>query len=133
MEMSRTKFYRVWNSMKQRCINKNDAAYKWYGKRGITVSDKWLIFSEFFKDMYPSYQQGLWLDRIDNNEGYSKENCRWATKLEQANNKRDNKRIFFNNMKKTLPEWARFLGIKRSTLAQRYYVYKWSLEKCFKV
>ena len=67
--------------------------------------------------------------RIDNNGNYCKENCKWADVFEQANNKRNNKILKFKGEQYTLSQWARKKGIKRSTLAQRIYVYLWSVEK----
>lgn len=77
--------------MIQRCNNPKDKDYKDYGGRGITVSEEWLKFDNFFRDMGVK-PPGLSIDRRENDEGYGKGNCRWATAVEQANNKRSSKR-----------------------------------------
>jgi hypothetical protein len=74
--------------MIQRCNNQKHKYYNDYGARGITVCDEWLDINNFINDMFPSYQEGLSIDRIDNNKGYSKDNCRWTTKSIQARNTR---------------------------------------------
>lgn len=80
--------YSVWNDMIKRCTNKNNEYYKDYGERNITVCNEWLNVQNFINDMYPSYVNGLSLDREDNNLGYSKSNCRWTTKDIQSRNTR---------------------------------------------
>lgn len=78
----------AWASMKQRCYDKNCASYRLYGERGITVCEEWINdFKRFLSDMGKK-PNGMSLDRIDPNKGYSKDNCRWATASDQAHNKR---------------------------------------------
>lgn len=80
--------------------------------------------------MFSSYKRGLSLDRIDNNKGYFKENCRWATAKEQANNTIKIERALrytYLGITKTIKEWAEIIGIKRTTLDKRLRVYKWPI------
>lgn len=127
---SKKRIYNIWKRMKQRCLNKSCKDYFRYGGRGITICNDWVKFENFYNDMKYSYKENLSLDRIDNDKNYYKENCQWSTPKEQGRNKRNNQIIEFKGIKKCLSEWAEDLGIKRSTLSQRYYVYKWSIEKC---
>ena len=115
--------------MRQRCLNPNCKDYPNYGGRGIKICERWNSYELFKEDMEAGFSRELSLDRINNDKDYYKENCRWATKETQNNNTRQNNYIEFNGLSKTLPQWSRLLGIKRSTLAQRLHVYKWSVEK----
>ena len=124
--------YTVFMGMKQRCLNPNQPSYKDYGGRNITICDKWMKYKGFAEDMLDTFEVGLTLDRIDGNGNYCKENCRWATIKIQNNNTRRNRYVEYQGMVKTLSQWGEFFNIKSSTLRQRYYVYKWSLDNCFK-
>lgn len=120
----RTPEYRAWKRLTDRCYNPKCAAFENYGGRGITVCDRWRGpqgFQNFLADMgeKPNPKHLFSLERIDNNKGYSPENCRWATYQEQARNTRWNRLITYNNETLCLEEWATRLGMKSATLAQR--------------
>lgn len=89
--MSKSKIYSVWASMKNRCTSKGSPNYVNYGARGITYDSGWETFEGFCREMGESYQDGLSLDRIDNDKGYSKDNCRWTSKQVQSRNRRKRK------------------------------------------
>lgn len=131
--MSRDGFYKTWINIKTRCYNSTIPDFKRYGGRGIKVCPEWKYsFEKFYLDMFPSYEKGLTLERINNDKGYSKKNCRWATRAEQAMNTRNidrAARFTFNGSKKTVREWASIYGIKRRTLHARLCVNKWPIEK----
>ena len=127
-----SKFYRAWVNMKSRCTNKKLSDYSRYGGRGIKVCKEWNTFDGFIKDMLPTYQDSLTLDRIDNSGNYCKENCRWATVKEQAQNTRNVSRanhVIFNGVSRTIRELAEQFGIKRTTLGMRLQKYICTLEK----
>jgi hypothetical protein len=117
--------------MKARCFDKNLRDYKNYWLRGITVCEKWKTFEGFYEDMFETYTDNLTLDRTNNAGNYSKDNCKWATRYEQAQNTRKVRFIEYNWIKKSLTDLAIFLGIKRKTLSQRLNWYGWSIEKAF--
>lgn len=125
------KLLQVWTNMKNRCTRPEVASYSRYGGSGIGICTEWKSFANFYNDMGPSYVVGLTLDRIDNSKGYSKDNCRWATVKEQCYNRRSNRRILYDGVIKPFGEWVELFGLKRSTVAQRYYVYNWSIDRCF--
>ena len=121
---SSKKTYHAWRSMRQRCINPKNASWANYGGRGITVCETWKdSYDAFFADM-GECPEGLSLDRIDVNEGYSPENCRWVGWDIQAVNKRVNVHLTHDGKTMTVCHWADYLGIGRDTLCRRLNVYK---------
>lgn len=85
--MANHRLYGTWKMMMQRCYNPNHNAYRYYGERGIIVCKRWHNIANFINDMYSTFQEGLTLDRENNNKGYSKSNCRWANLKTQQRNK----------------------------------------------
>jgi hypothetical protein len=84
----KTPEYGIWRNMRRRCTDPKDKRFKDYGGRGITVCDRWSSFAKFLEDMGKRPSPELTLDRENNDQGYSLENCRWATQSEQAMNRR---------------------------------------------
>lgn len=87
--MSYTREYKCWRALKNRCLNEKNIQYKDYGGRGITVSKEWTLFENFYADM-GKCPDDFEIDRIDNNKGYCKDNCRWTTKKINSRNRRSN-------------------------------------------
>lgn len=115
-----TRLYSTWSNMIERCFNSNDNGYKLYGGRGIKVCDEWRDFSNFYDwSMANGYQDDLTIDRIDVNGNYEPSNCRWATMLQQANNKRNNRVFEINGEKLAMAEIARKYNIHYATLKGR--------------
>ena len=117
--------YNVWNSMRQRCTNPNTKSYKTYGARGIHVCERWLKFENFWEDVSPEWEKGLTLERIDNNGPYGPDNCKWATREKQANNRVTSSFIDTIHGRLTIAEASKISGIKAKTIWMRKYTYKW--------
>lgn len=122
-----TPTYKSWQSMRTRCLNKNSEKYPSYGGRGIGICQEWNSFEVFLADMGVR-PDGFSIDRIDNNKGYSPDNCRWATALAQENNKRINIVLTFDGRSQTVSEWAREMGMGYQTLRKRLN-FGWSVER----
>ncbi len=120
-----TPVYSVWQSMLSRCLNPRSQAYKDYGARGITVAPEWREFQRFFSDM--GQPNGLTLERVQNNEGYSKDNCYWATMNAQQNNKRSNVILEFQERCMNVSQWAAELNMPRQLIYDRLKS-AWSIE-----
>lgn len=128
---SRSRLYRIWNGMIQRCINPNDDSYERYGGRGIVVCEDWLnSFESFYAwAMASGYEDDLSIDRMDFNLDYAPTNCKWSTPKEQANNKSDNINITIGGVTKTLREWCPEYGISYATAWKRIRRMGWSPEE----
>lgn len=129
---SKTKLYRVWASMRERCFSPSCNGFVYYGGRGITVCDEWNDSFQAFYDwaMTNGYCEGLSIDRIDVDGNYEPSNCRWVSRNIQANNTRKNVSIEYNGECHTIGEWADILGIEYITLWMRFRR-GWSVEKVF--
>lgn len=128
---SGTRLYRIWCAMKTRCDNPNAYAYRNYGQRGIKICSNWAnSFDEFQKWAYANgYNEDKSIDRIDNDGNYTPENCRWATTVEQANNKRNNRTLDYNGVIKTVSEWSKILGIPVYVIEDRVNKLCWDTVK----
>lgn len=115
---NRTSTYSSWDSMKQRCLNPNHRSYHNYGGRGITICEQWLTFENFLADM-GQRPENTWLERRDNNKGYTPENCYWATPSQQNRNTRRNHYVEHNGQRKLVVEWAEESGINKGALLMR--------------
>jgi hypothetical protein len=120
--------------MRRRCVDAKQPNFSHYGGKGITVCEEWLHNYKAFYDWSISngYTDELTIDRIDNNKGYSPENCRWADMKTQQNNRSYNKLLTYNGKTQNVKEWAEELGINYKTLWNRLFTYKWSIEKALK-
>lgn len=126
---SDTSEYNIWNTMRARCNNPKSKKYKIYGARGIKVCDEWEnSFENFYKDMGPRPGKEYSIHRINNSLGYSKENCKWATAKEQAEERNTTIYLTFNGVTKKLVEWSKELSISQKTLRGRLYK-NWTHDK----
>lgn len=111
--------YRIWNEMRQRCTNPKCNRYYSHGARGISVCERWNDFSAFMEDMGPRPSIAHSLDRINNDGNYEPSNCRWATRKEQARNKRRTLFVELRGVRKPLVQWCEELGVRYRAAWQR--------------
>lgn len=115
-------WYSSYHSMMDRCYREKAKNYPLYGGRGISVCEEWHNIENFEKWVHESgYAEGLTLDRVNPNGDYSPSNCRWATRKEQANNKRNTHYLTYNGQTKTISDWSKEIGINRSTINNRFF------------
>lgn len=121
-----SKIYRRWYQMKDRCYSPKNADYAYYGGRGITVCKRWRDSIQNFIDDMGMPEEGMTLDRLNNNRGYSKSNCAWVSRADQSRNRRYVIRVFYRGTKKmqTLQEVSKMTGISVATLYYRYRKWK---------
>lgn len=117
----------------KRCLDSNNQSYPNYGGRGVTVCDRWKdSFEAFLEDMGDRPSEAHTIDRIDNNKGYYKENCRWVDRKTQGRNKRNNCLIEFQGETRCLSEWAELVGLSVATLKTRLKL-GWSIERALTI
>lgn len=117
---TKTRLHKIWESMLARCEYEKHPYFAYYGGRGIAVCEEWhnyLIFRDWA--INNGYSDNLTIDRVQNNDGYNPNNCRWATMKVQQNNKRNNRRLTWNGETKTVTEWADVVGICKTTIKER--------------
>lgn len=115
-----TPTYRSWFSMKQRCYNPANIGYHNYGGRGIAVCERWLhSFENFYADMGQRPSLDYSIERMNNNKGYSPDNCKWATRTEQQRNRRYNRLLTLHGTTMCLAEWTELLGLSEGLLFNR--------------
>lgn len=133
-DKSNTRLYNIWTLMKARCYNKNNRAYHNYGGRGIAVCDVWRDNFQAFYDwsMVNGYTEGLSIDRINNDDNYTPDNCRWATRKQQNRNTRRNRMYTINGVTKCLQYWCDYYKLNRSTVCNRLNK-NWSIEKALEL
>ena len=118
--LHRSPEYNAWTNIKARCYNEKYTQYSDYGGRGITMSDEWKeSFEAFYRDMGPRPSSKHSIERRDNDKGYCKENCRWATRLDQNNNTRRNVFYAYNGTYRTLAAWCRELNLDYNSVYQK--------------
>jgi hypothetical protein len=118
--MIHTPEYRSWAHIRSRCTNPNVPAYPNYGGRGIVMCDRWLnSFENFYADLGPKPTPAHTIERIDNDGPYAPDNCKWATRIEQANNKRSNVFVTYQGITQSVPDWCRQLGLPYARISTR--------------
>ena len=122
MKKERKRLKSIYNGMRLRCYNENNVNYKYYGGKGVTICDEWLLSFENFFDwaINNGYNENLTIDRIDSEKEYSPDNCKWSTKKEQAYNRSMSVELTLNGRTMYMTEWAEELGIDKKTLSWRY-------------
>lgn len=125
--------YGIWCAMRNRCYNKNQKSYPDYGGRGIIVCDAWRnSFSAFIKDMGRRPNRKFTIERRDNAGNYEPANCYWATRLAQAQNKRNSVKLEFMGTALSISAWARRTGIERTAISQRLRL-GWTIEQALTI
>lgn len=118
---SHKRLHNIWSGIRARCYCKTDYHYKWYGARGVKMDERWRNDYCAFKTwaLNAGYSPELSIDRIDNDGGYTPDNCRWVDQKTQCNNKRNNHYIKAFGETMTLAQWADRMVIPRATIRRR--------------
>ena len=127
-----TSEYTSWQLMKDRCYNKNNRTFSYYGGRGVRVCDQWVgDFLAFISDMGNKPDPSYSIDRIDGDGDYTPDNCKWSSKTDQVRNRRNTKLVEYNGETKPLAEWCEILKLDYAKTNKRLWR-NWSAERAFK-
>lgn len=131
--LGRIKEHNAWRLIKVRCYDKNVPEYKYYGAKGVKMCSQWLeSFENFYESVGPAPSKEHSIDRIDSNGDYEPCNVRWATWVEQSNNRSNVAKYLHNGVYKTLPEICRELGLNYNFIRQRVKYQGWALDAALK-
>jgi hypothetical protein len=117
--MSESAEFNVWCHILGRCNNTTDAKYPWYGARGIKVCERWTVFENFYMDMGERPSEEHSIDRINNDGNYEPSNCKWATRFQQAQNKRNNVYVELDGTRMAIAEAERYINIGGGSISQK--------------
>lgn len=117
---SKTKEFRAWAGMRSRCKHNSNPCFKYYGGKGIKVCERWnKSFTNFLEDMGDAPSRNHSIDRIDGTKGYSRENCRWATNLQQGSNRANSRLFTYSEETLSVSQWAARYGVNKHTIRSR--------------
>lgn len=123
--------YNAWRAMKGRCTQPKDGGYAKYGAVGVVLCEAWDRFDAFLRDMGERPSAAHTIERLDNSKGYSPENCRWATRKEQARNRRSNRILALGGVEMPIAAWAEHLGMPAHRISTRLRR-GWSVERALR-
>ena len=131
-DWSNRRIKEIFDGMKQRCYNKNNKSYRWYGAKGIKICDEWMNNPTLFEEwsIKNGYSYELTIDRIDSSKDYSPDNCRWVTQINNAKYKSTTSNICVNGIVHSGKDWSRILGLGLNTVNK--YVRKYGLDNTVK-
>lgn len=130
--LSKTKEYEAWQQMKNRCLNGAAKDYAKYGGRGIRICDRWLSFDLFIADMGRRPTDDHSIERCDNDGNYEPANCRWATWLEQQQNKQNTYFVTFRGTRMSFPDaWRSSSSLVSMSTARARFLRGWAIEEAF--
>lgn len=133
-DKTKRRLHTAWKNMLQRCENPQHSGYENYGKRGITVCEEWHKFFPFYSwALSNGYADNLTIDRINNDKGYSPDNCRWVTQKVNSRNRSCNHRITFNGETLCVSEWAERVGITHQAMMDRLNSKLWDLQQALTI
>tara|TARA_R110000824_G_C15021618_1_gene658444 strand:+ start:213 stop:800 length:588 start_codon:yes stop_codon:yes gene_type:complete len=128
---ARTTEYASWQLLKDRCHNKNNRTYSYYGGKGISVCDRWInSFENFISDMGMKPSKSHSIERIKGDLDYCPENCKWASKKEQVRNRSNTKKVKYKGVEKPLAEWCEILGLDYNNTNKRIWR-GWDIDSAF--